>query len=130
MIQRLPCHVISLYTNVHNGNLCPALQVPLQHITKLYTQKSKLHRHLPACGAYHKADQEEVKSNCGSNIPESMPQTAAEPAATTHEVAKQRAGKQQCKLKVCEAYATQYARAAQATSTAHTMTNAGSSLAH
>ena len=59
-----------------------------------------------------------------------MPQTAAESAATTHEVEKQRAGKQQCRLEVCEAYATQYARAAQATSTAHTMTNAGSSLAH
>ncbi len=93
-------------------------------------QRSELQRHLPACGAYHKTNQEEVKSNCGSNIPERMPQTAAESAATTHEGQNQRAGKQQCKLKVCGAYATQYARAAQATSIAHTMTNAGSSLAH
>ena len=49
---------------------------------ELHMQRSKLQRHLPACSAYHKADQEEVKSNCGSNIPERMPQTAAESAAT------------------------------------------------
>ncbi len=59
-----------------------------------------------------------------------MPQTAAKSAATTHEGQEQRAGKQQCKLKLRGAYATQYGRAAQATSIAHTMTNAGSSLAH